>query len=336
MKEKNNHLFWRTYAIVATLVSALVPQHANADDRTIAQQAFQEGRELMANGRVAEACPKFEAAMRLSNTPGVRLNLALCYEKLGRMASAWGKAHEALDLAERGGDAQAAAVARDQMTALKPKLSYLTIDVDRNSAPRGLQITLDGATVPDAVWGTAFPEDPGEHEVVARAPRYKPWTAKAAVGETAAHARVSVPALKPETAPAASATAREPTQPSERAPSGASANSVRVAALAAGGLGVAGLAVGTVFGLRALSKKSAYEERQVAGRCVDDPCVVASQDAVTAATASTIFFIAGAAMAAAGVTLWIAASSKDGPRPSVALQVTETAQGIGARVSGTW
>jgi thioredoxin-like negative regulator of GroEL len=77
----------------AALALTALPVHA--DDRAIAQQVFQEARELMAAGKFVEACPKFAAAAQLSPTAGVRLNLSDCYAALGKVASAWGKADEA-------------------------------------------------------------------------------------------------------------------------------------------------------------------------------------------------------------------------------------------------
>jgi hypothetical protein len=177
------------------MLAVLVPSKARADDRAIAEQAFQEGRELMAAGKVAQACPKFAAAAQLSQTAGVRLNLADCYVKLGKTASAWAKADEALSLAERTGDSAAAALARDQMSSLKPSLSYLTIDVSKESAPRGMEVTLDGEKLPNAVWGTPFPVDPGVYQIAVRAPGRKPWSTKTTVMDARAHASVSVPAL---------------------------------------------------------------------------------------------------------------------------------------------
>ena len=97
------------------------------------------------------------------------------------MASAWAKANEALALAERSGDAAAVTLARDQMSALRPKLSYVTIAVSKETAPPGLEIALDGEKIPEGVWGTALPVDPGDHTVSAKAPDHGPWSTKATV-----------------------------------------------------------------------------------------------------------------------------------------------------------
>jgi hypothetical protein len=183
--------------VPAAAVVALMASSARADDKAIAQQAFREGRELMAAGRVAEACPKFAAAAQLSPTAGVRLNLAACYGKLGRVASGWAKANEALSIAERAGDLAATKLAQEQISALEPRLSYLTVVVQRTSAAPGLEVTLDGEAIPSQVWGTALPVDPGDHEVTARAPGFQPSTTKTTITGDGTRTTVPLPTLQP-------------------------------------------------------------------------------------------------------------------------------------------
>src|ERR1700679_3410075 len=102
----------RTLQLALVVAVATVARSSYADDRAAAQLLFQQGKDLMRSGDFAHACPKFEAAGQFSATPGVRINLADCWVKLGRTASAWGKFDEALSLAERSGDKPAADAAR--------------------------------------------------------------------------------------------------------------------------------------------------------------------------------------------------------------------------------
>ena len=58
-------------------------------DQAAAEILFQEGIHLLDEKKFAEACPKLEESVRLERAPGALLNLAACYEGLGKTASAW-------------------------------------------------------------------------------------------------------------------------------------------------------------------------------------------------------------------------------------------------------
>jgi hypothetical protein len=329
-----------TSAIV--LAVSLWPARGHADDRAIAQQAFQEGRQLMAAGKFTEACPKFAAAAQLSQTPGVRLNLAECYGKLGKTASAWAKANEALAIAERTGDAAAAALARTQLAALQSKLCYLTILVDKEKPTQGLEVQLDGEKLPAAVWGTSLPVDPGDHEITATAPGHKSSSTKASLSAENAKATVSVPALaaedEPSAAPSGSSAAPEPDSTSDTSGGGWSRGTAHTLALVSGGLGIVGIGFGTAFGLDANSKKASYQQHEANGRCVDAQCATISQGALTSATISTVAFIAGGALVAAGAVLWLTApaGAEQHAEGSVAVVPVAGPSAWGAGVSGSF
>src|SRR5688572_3120545 len=60
---------------------------------------FDQGRKLMGDGNYALAAQKLEESHRLEPAPGTLLNLAECYVKLGRTASAWSTYRTAAALA---------------------------------------------------------------------------------------------------------------------------------------------------------------------------------------------------------------------------------------------
>ena len=288
---------------------------ARADNRAAAQQLFAQGKALMESGRVAEACPKFDAAAQLSQTPGVRLNLAECWTKLGRVASAWAKYNEALALADREGDVAAADAARRGRAELEPKLSYLTIAVAAGGAP-GLAVSLDGATLPAAALGTPLPVDPGEHMVSASAPGDEGWTQQVTVRAGGDKPTLTIPPLAVRSAPAPGGVpappAVGPPSPSAESPATGEVRfgAQRISGIVSGGLGLAGVAVGTVLGLAANGKKNDYQgEESASGDCVTVACHDANQKAVSDSTVSTVAFVAGGALVAAGAVLWLAAPS---------------------------
>ena len=101
----------RTLAAALTLLVTLSPVVAAAQsssgDKAAADALFDEGKRLLAAGDTAQACAKFETSMKLFDQLGTRLNLADCYEKVGRTASAWAEFREAASLATKRGNRRA-------------------------------------------------------------------------------------------------------------------------------------------------------------------------------------------------------------------------------------
>jgi hypothetical protein len=287
----------RALATLATVLVTIVPRVALADDLGTAKQLFAEGKTLMASGKVAEACPKLEQAAALSQTPGVRLNLADCWLKLGRTASAWAMYHEARVLAERAGNDAAADEAKKASAAIEPTLSKMTLNVSEDVAAAGIELTRDGEPVVRAEWGKAVAVDPGEHEIAARAPGRKPWSTKRAVATRGALVTIDVPALAQEGEPV-------PAQAQE----GHALGTQRVVALVAGAVGIVGVGIGSYFALHAISQKGDYQAHVGSdGQCLDATCQSVSHDAAASASVATVGFIAGAALLATGAVLWLTA-----------------------------
>jgi uncharacterized protein HemY len=72
-------------------------------DKATAEALFAEGRRLMSSGNYATACQKFAASQKLDPALGTSLNLADCYDKSGRTASAWAESRDAAAAAHRVG-----------------------------------------------------------------------------------------------------------------------------------------------------------------------------------------------------------------------------------------
>lgn len=90
----------RRLSVVALALAALCPQaplraQPAPTDRALAQAHFDEGRALLARGAIAAACPKFVESYQLEPALGTLLNLALCHEAQGRLASAWAEFNDA-------------------------------------------------------------------------------------------------------------------------------------------------------------------------------------------------------------------------------------------------
>jgi hypothetical protein len=298
-----------------------------SDSVAAAEQLFEQARQLFDQGDYVAACPRFEASLKLDPALGTLLNLATCYEKLGKTASAWGHYREVIALATKAGDTVRIQIARERTKALEPTLPKLTIHPP-NKPIAGLVVTRDDAQLEAAELGVAFYVDPGEHVISASAPDRKPWSDHVTIGDGETK-EIELPdlALAPHaTAPAGGVTTiiREDVDPGR---------GTRVFGLTLGGAGLAAVITGVGIGFAArASWNSAFSD----GLCDRGTylCTPAGQDlADTARTRALIANIvggAGVALIAAGTVLYFTAPHHTD------LGVTPTPGGAAVHVGGRW
>jgi hypothetical protein len=294
---------------------------AQAEDQATARTLFNDARELMKTGNYEQACPKLEAANKLYSGSGILLNLGDCYEHIGRTASAWTEFGEAASAAERLGRAVDQAEARKRQSAIEPKLSRLSIHVNKE-AP-GLLLKRDGTALDHGAWGTAIPIDPGPHTVSAEASGYVTWASTVNVTELGKMVTVEVPELQPTPASPAPPPPPAPTATEAPAPAPAAATTEtphywtgrRVVSALVTGVGGVGMGVGGILGLVAKSK---FTTAQGEGQPAQD---TDSKSAVNTANVATVFVVAGAVVAAGGLVFWLTAPSAD-------VQVGASGQGV--------
>jgi len=174
----------------------LSSEAAYADDPAAAESLFQEGRRLLNDGQVSVACEKFKESFALDAMSGTLLNLAACYEKDGRTATAWARFRNAASLAKSQGKTEQAAEANRRIKALEAELSYMTI-VAPEPVP-GMEVKRNDAEVSPASFGVAVPVDPGHVEVVASAPGFSTIRLSAEVGVHHDKQTITIPKLAPD------------------------------------------------------------------------------------------------------------------------------------------
>jgi serine/threonine-protein kinase len=87
----------------------------------------------------------------------------------------------------------------------------------------------------------------------------------------------------------------------------------QVLALGSGAVGLAGLGVGTAFGVVAvLRHNDARADCPVPAPCTDEAAAARWTDATHAGTISTVAFVVGAAFAVGGAVLWFTVPKRDG------------------------
>lgn len=302
-------------AIGVFAACALNPSLARAGsaaDSAAAQALFDQAKKLLKEGKAAEACPKLEESQRLDPGSGTLINLARCYEQTDRMASAWNKYLEAAAAAAASGNLQREKEARARAATLRPSLSELVIEVSPEAkAVSGLEITRDGERVGSAQWGVAIPADAGEHRVTASAPGRETWQSVVVVKGAGGKFAVTVPVLaEPGASAPVAPVPSAPVAPSEATPAASKSGGLgtqRTIALVAGGVGVAGVVVGSIFGLKSKSDHDEAEKYCNGNQCTDARGVTAGDSAHSAGNVSTIAMIVGGVGLAAGVTLWFTA-----------------------------
>jgi tetratricopeptide (TPR) repeat protein len=290
---------------IVVLAMAGRAQAQPSDASALAEQLFNQARELAKDNRWAEACPKFEASLRVDPVLGTRLNLATCYERIGKLASAWGLYRESIELARKAGDAKRRDYAQQQAAALEPRLPKLALAAPAHR-PAGFVVTRDGTPIAPGALGVALYVDPGEHEVTASAPGFEAFTQTVTLVPGKAETLV-IPDLKP--APAAELS-RSPAKSAidgrvaTTEPAAPMSPMRKYTAIGLGGAGVAAIGVGLLFGAKASAAfqdaKALCSDNLVCDPESYDQGKQLTRDARTSATLSTVLVAAGGAAIVAG------------------------------------
>lgn len=304
------------------------PLHAqpSASDRTVAESLFIEARKLMNEQKYAEACAKFEASQKLDPAGGTLLNLAVCHEKEGKIATAWGEFRQSLSLAKREQREDREKLASERIAALEPRLPRLRIDVPPEARVPGLIVRVNKTPLVEAVWGTAIPADPGDGLIEAEAPGYLPWSTRIKLAEKQSES-TTIPRLN-AAPPAASSGARQaPPRP----------DSLRTTtSYVLLGVGALGLGLGTYFGLQTISRKGQSDDNCPQGRCTQRG-VDLMEDARSSARLSNLGLGLGLVAAGAGAYLLFSApSAPEAPSPAVSLSILPLPRGGAASLGGSF
>jgi serine/threonine-protein kinase len=287
---------------------------AAAGDEATAEALFQQAREAMSKGDFAKACGMFEESYRLVPGVGTRFNLADCYERIGRTATAWAEFRDAAAASKLAGQKERANAARERADRLEGKLCRVTIQAGSQS---GLTVTRDGDVVGSGQWGVAVPIDPGSHVLEAKAPGMKPWSTTFSIASCPAEKTIAVPELMPQPAPVGPPPPPPPPPLEEPKVAPPQSSTRPILTWASLGLGVAGVAVGSYLGLRAWSLR---DESNQNGHCTGNQCDDRGQalrdESRSFGTGATVAFAAGGALLVLGAVLWLTDSTppKSNPR----------------------
>lgn len=284
-ESQHRRMRW-AFAIGVALGLATAPSvstASTAEERAMADALFREAKVLMHRENYQEACSKLQESQRLDPRDGTLLNLAVCHEKEGKIATAWVEFQEALAAAKAAKRWDRIQLAKRRLKALEGKIPNLTIEVAPGAAVDGFELMRNGVPIAQPVWGTPIPVDPGEQALEAKAPGMMPWS-NTFVLEVGEDKTVVVPVLEAEPLPPPPPPEPKPT-PKPKPPEGPSSR--QMTAYVVGGVGVVAMGVGTFFGLRAISKSNESDDH-CRGTLCDQSGLDLNDDARSAAKVSNI------------------------------------------------
>jgi hypothetical protein len=292
--------------VLAASALSLCPKLVHAEepssaDRATARTLAQEGYVALRDKDYSTAVDRYTRALALVHAPTLLRDLARAQVGIGKLVDA----HENYSLIIREGVAadapqpwvKALADAKAEIGGITPRLPWVTITVTGPAHPK---VTIDGAPIGEASLGVKRPADPGRHEIRAIAAGY--YTAKKTVtlreGESV-NIAFELEDAPPDAAPkdeeeAGKVSVATIVDPVWRKP-------VTIGAFALGG---AGIVVGSITGIIAMSKHN-----ELAADCPDGRCHPTQKQAYdsyhTVGMVSTISFVAGGVGIGAGVLLLV-------------------------------
>ena len=320
---------------IALAAGAATASVAHAQGGT-PQAQFDYGLAEMEGGRYATGCPALAESYRLDPHPGVLFTLAECENRWGssrrrsRTTRRTSILFAHMSDAEKGRQRARERVASAQRERLRGEVPQLAIALPP-SAPPGTTVSRDGARLGAPSLGVAAPVDPGEHVVVAKTPDGVAHESRVNVARGEHRSLVldlsAPPPVSPPPPPAGPATIAQPPATA----TAATGSPLRTWAWVAGGIGLAGLAAGSVAGAIVMGDKSTIDANCHPDKTCNPQGLGAANDASRLGLVSDIAFGVGGAGVVAAVVLLLVA-------PSSAVQPVAAAQPHGGIVGlrATW
>lgn len=292
----------RGCAVAAALLLTMTAAAQPAPTNEAADVLFREGKALLDAGRLEEACRVLEESNRLEAAGGTLLNLASCYERRGRYASAERALSEAARLAEAAGREDAINFIKGRLAAVAPNVSVIRLKLDDRRSVQATLVEVDKSGVEVSGATIELRLDPGSHDVRVETEGMAVWRKTISLEGEGKVVDVAVEA-PPPSAPAAIVT--PPT--AEPADDGMHRTFEIVGIV---GLGVGGslLIGGAIAGGLAIGAWSDATELCPNPQCDNATGVLRAQDAETYGNVSTGLFVAGGVLAAAGIVFVVLAN----------------------------
>jgi len=302
-------------ALCAGLVlSVAAPSRADdqAENTAAARTLGIQGVQLADAGKCPEAIEKLQRAESLHHAPTILGRLGECQVAVGQLVAGTENLNSVVrePLAPNAPKVFHDAQDRAQkvLAAATPKIAHLTINVVPPDAKA--TVTVGGKPIPAALIGAERPTDPGTLEVSAAADGYKPAGTSVTLAE-GGHQEITLTLEKDPNAVASLPPLPAGGPPPPVAPPEPGPRKSNTFAYAALGVGGAGILIGSITGVLALSKAS---------DCPNKVCSTRSDldGAKGMATISTVSFGVGVVGVALGTILLVTGNNSEAP-PATAL-----------------
>jgi hypothetical protein len=320
-------------ALSPVSVSALAAEPSAADKET-GRSLYVAGMGRLDVHDYAGAERACRGAHAIVQVPTAATCLARALEGLGRLVEARDMFLEAAHYPVAQGEpkvfTEARSAASAEADALAGRIPSVTLAVT-GPPDATLRATVDGAVLQAATVRLPRKVDPGKHIVEVSAPGYRP-----------AHVEVVIAEGQQQSIPIAlEASATSPTGPAalahaEAEPGSNASSSRRTIAFVVGGVGVAGVVVGSVFGAVAGAKWS--RARTDCGvSCAPGSTPQAERSAaLTDAAISTVGLVAGGVLLAGAIALYVTGPSGTSVGTGIQLAPMIGASGDGLLLRGAF
>ncbi|MEO7110249.1 MAG: hypothetical protein ABI183_07425 [Polyangiaceae bacterium] len=291
---------------IAVFIFSVAETSALAADpgaSAIAESLFDQGRTLLDSGHTEEACAKFEASRSLEPAPGTTLNLADCYARLGRTATAWVTFVDAAADARREHDDFREREASTRAGALAPKLSRLRLHFA--ARPPSARVEIDGASIPNDVTDSWLPVDPGSRRIHVSAPGFAPRDVTVTIPNGPSETTAEIDPLLASTVTSSFPPRADHADDAKLVPGVPFWSGLRVASVITAGASIACAGVGLGFGAAASSKWSDAQKICPGSSCTDPNARSLQQSAGTFADVSTGLLIGAGVLLAGATVFWI-------------------------------
>jgi hypothetical protein len=320
------------------------PVDATAEQKKEATGHFAAGKQALEAKDYEHAIMDLRASLEIVDSPNAHLELARALRDSGKLGDAWiefGRAAEtATQLAPKEDRyLKTADAAVTERKDVEGKLAWVAVTVAH--APAGATMKVAGRVVPPEEWNAPLVVPPGAVDVVladGAGAELARGTVSASVGQTTPLSldATSTPPPSGKDSPDSDTSGTnegQPPPPPEAGPTPAAGSKLRPFAYVAGGLGVAGLATFTVFGLMSNSTYNDLKSACPHGCPPDKRSEI--DTGIMQQTIANVGLGVGIVGLAAGTTMFFLSMPASPARSATALVVAPMYQGAYLGVRGS-